>query len=387
MWGAMIDYYHYTNDTSYNDVTYQALISQVGPNNDYMVPAQQKDEGNDDQAFWGFATMSAAEYGFIPPPTGTPSWLQLTINLWNTQVARWDLASCGGGLKWQIFAFNNGYNYKNSVSNGAFFQLSARLARYTGNSTYLDWAIKAWEWSTAVGLVDSNYNVYDGTDDQKNCSEINDMQWTYSLGIYMYGAAVLYNYTNGSTLWAERTLGLLNATSTFFSPYDNATDIMYEVACEDIGTCNYDEWSFKAYLSRFMWATAKLAPFTYRTVSTLLTTSAKAAAGSCSGGTDGKTCGAKWYVDGWDGRAGVGQQLSALEVMQGLLINDTSPLIKGGDVYLSPANILSVASVPPPTARMSAKTSHSKRRRNSRRAASVAGALALGASLHSESGV
>src|SRR5450432_1966418 len=150
MWGAMLDYYHYTNDSTYNDNTYQALLSQIGPNNDYMVPAHQKDEGNDDQAFWGFATMSAAERDFRPPPSGTPSWLQLTINLWNTQTARWDLTSCGGGLKWQIFTFNNGYNYKNSVSNGAFFQLSARLARYTGNSTYLEWAAKSWDWSRAI---------------------------------------------------------------------------------------------------------------------------------------------------------------------------------------------------------------------------------------------
>ena len=88
MWGAMLDYYHYTNDSTYNNSTYQALISQVGPNYDYMVPAQQKDEGNDDQGFWGFATMSAAERSFTASPSPIPSWLQLTINMWNTQTAR-----------------------------------------------------------------------------------------------------------------------------------------------------------------------------------------------------------------------------------------------------------------------------------------------------------
>jgi mannan endo-1,6-alpha-mannosidase len=383
MWGAMLDYYHYTNDSTYNNNTYEALLSQVGPNYDYMVPAQQKDEGNDDQGFWGFATMSAAERGFAPPPSGTPSWLQLTINLWNTQAARWDHTSCGGGLKWQIFTFNNGYDYKNSVSNGAFFQLSARLARFTGNSTYLDWAAKTWDWTSAIGLIDGNYNVYDGTDDLKNCSQIDGMQWSYSLGIYMYGAAVLYNYTNGSALWAERTQGLLNATSTFFSPYDNATNIMYEVACEEISTCNYDQWSFKAYLSRFMWATTQMAPFTYPTVSTLLTTSARAAAQACSGGASGTTCGAKWYVSGWDGGAGVGQQLSALEVMQGLLINNTQAPFTDGDVHFAVASTVAasiVAATPTPSP---TSGSSCKRRRHSRRAAAAAGAIALGASLHS----
>lgn len=386
MWGAMLDYYHYTNDSTYNDVTYQALVSQVGPNYDYMVPAHQKDEGNDDQAFWGFATMSAAERGFTAPPLGTPGWLQLTINLWNTQAARWDLTSCGGGLKWQIFTFNNGYNYKNSVSNGAFFQLSARLARYTGNSTYLDWATKTWEWSTAIGLIDGNYNVFDGTDDLKNCSQVSAMQWSYSLGIYMYGAAVLYNYTNGSAIWAERTQGLLNASATFFSPFNNATNIMYEVACEDIGTCNYDQWSFKAYLSRFMWATTQMADFTYPTVSTLLTRSAQGAAQSCSGGSSGTTCGAKWYVGGWDGGAGVGQQLSALEVMQGLLINSTWPPYTSGDVHFAATSSVATAPIPSATS-AAAKTSYCKRSRHARRAAAVAGAIVIGASLHSDGGM
>jgi mannan endo-1,6-alpha-mannosidase len=279
--------------------------------------------------------------------------------------------------------FNNGYNYKNSVSNGAFFQLSARLARYTGNSTYLDWATKTWDWSTAIGLIDGNYNVYDGTDDLKNCSQISSMQWSYSLGIYMYGAAVLYNYTNGSALWAERTQGLLNATSTFFSPYDNATNIMYEAACEDISTCDYDQWSFKAYLSRFMWATTQLAPFTYPTVSTLLTTSAQAAARSCSGGASGTTCGAKWYVDGWDNNAGVGQQLSALEVMQGLLINGTQAPFMSSDVYFAAARRVATAPIPSATPMALANTPYSKRSRHARRAAAVAGAIAIGASLHS----
>jgi len=198
MWGAMMDYFHLTNDPSYTEVTTQALLSQVGPLSDYMVPNHQKDEGNDDQAFWGFATMSAAEKDYPQPTSGQYSWLQLTENLWNTQAARWDTTACGGGLKWQIFSFNNGYNYKNSVSNGAFFQLSARLARFTGNQTYYDWALKSYNWSKDIGLIDSsNYMVYDGTDATKNCTGLTEYVWTYNAGIFLYGSAMLYNYTNG----------------------------------------------------------------------------------------------------------------------------------------------------------------------------------------------
>jgi mannan endo-1,6-alpha-mannosidase len=346
MWGAMLDYYHFTGDSTYNNITTQALLSQVGPLYDYMVPAQQKDEGNDDQAFWGFATMSAAEKDYPQPTVGNYSWVELTENIWNTQIRRWDNTSCNGGLKWQIFTFNNGYDYKNSVSNGAFFQLSARLARFTGNQTYVQWAEKSLRWSQEVSLITPDYHVYDGTDDTLNCSSQDHIIWTYNAGIYLYGAAIMYNYTNGSSIWETRTQGFLNATANFFSPYKNATDIMYEPACETVETCDNDQYSFKGYLSRFMWASTLMAPFTASAVTTLLQTTSMAAAQSCSGGADGVTCGEHWYYGGYDGVFGVGQQMSALETLQGLLIEDSVAPLHGNQVHLMAAPVTSTAPVP-----------------------------------------
>lgn len=49
LWGAMVEYWHYTGDTSYNDVVTQALLFQVGPNRDYMPPNVTASLGNDDQ--------------------------------------------------------------------------------------------------------------------------------------------------------------------------------------------------------------------------------------------------------------------------------------------------------------------------------------------------
>jgi mannan endo-1,6-alpha-mannosidase len=50
LWGAMIDYWHFTGDTTYNDVVTQAMLFQVGPNQDYMPPNYTASLGNDDQA-------------------------------------------------------------------------------------------------------------------------------------------------------------------------------------------------------------------------------------------------------------------------------------------------------------------------------------------------
>lgn len=100
---------------------------------------------------------------------------------------------------------------------------------------------------------------------------------------------------------------------------------MFEAACERNVpgaqlSCNVDQRSFKAYLSRWLAATTLLAPWTADTIMPLLRGSALAAAQSCSGGSNGVTCGNKWWVEGWDGLYGVGEQMSALEVIQSNLI-------------------------------------------------------------------
>jgi hypothetical protein len=60
---------------------------------------------------------------------------------------------------------------------------------------------------------------------------------------------------------------------------------MYEAACEEaktaLGDCDQDQQSFKAYLARWMAATAKLCPWTSDTIMGYLRASAAAAALQC----------------------------------------------------------------------------------------------------------
>ena len=100
---------------------------------------------------------------------------------------------------------------------------------------------------------------------------------------------------------------------------------MVEVACETQGpqgTCNNDQPSFKAYLARWMAATIQLAPFTREFILPKLKASAVGAAGQCSGAPRGNTmCGRKWFQTQWDNNQGVGEQMSALSVIQANLID------------------------------------------------------------------
>lgn len=327
MWGSLVDYWYYTGDTTYNSVVTQALLYQAGPDADYMPPNQTKDEGNDDQGFWGLAAMSAAEANFPNPPASSPQWLALAQAVFNLQASRWDASTCSGGLRWQIFVFNNGYNYKNTISNGCFFNLAARLGAYTGNQTYFEWANKTFDWIERVGLMSPQYQFYDGTDDTINCTQVNHIQWTYNAGVFLYGAASIWNKT-GSPLWYDRTQKIFAATQVFFSGKNN--QVMYEVACEPRNNCNIDQLSFKAYLARWMAASTKVAPFLEAQVMPFLASSASAAAAVCNGGNDGNQCGSKWLSGVNDGMFGVGQQMSALEVIQSNLIQRVAGPLSNG---------------------------------------------------------
>ncbi|EKG20847.1 Glycoside hydrolase family 76 [Macrophomina phaseolina MS6] len=193
MFGALVDYWHYTGDDTYNQWTIEGMIHQIGDNWDYMPANQSKSLGNDDQGFWGMAAMSAAETGFPNPPDDKPGWLALAQAVFNTQYRRWDSSTCGGGLRWQIYSFNRGYDYKNTITAGCFFNIASRLTRYTGNSTYAEWADKTWDWMDTLGLINSEYHFYDGSDSKINCSAFDRTQWTYNAGIFLHGAATMWN--------------------------------------------------------------------------------------------------------------------------------------------------------------------------------------------------
>ena len=195
MFMTLIQYWFFTNDSSYNSVIQQGMYYQKG-NNDFFPNKHAQYLGNDDQVFWGLAAMTAAEVNF-PEKEDEPSWLSLAQGVFNTQVPRWDTSSCDGGLRWQIWPYQAGYTIKNAISNGGLFQLAARLAYYTHNDTYAEWAEKIWDWSATTPLLRENvWTIADTTSTEANCKDHGDMQWTYNYGTYVSGAGYMYNYVS-----------------------------------------------------------------------------------------------------------------------------------------------------------------------------------------------
>lgn len=324
-WGTMLDYVYYSRNDTYKDLVKTSLLFQTGDNLDYMPENQTSTEGNDDQGFWGITVMAAAENNFTNPGDGYPGWLYLAQAVFNTMADRWQTGSCGGGLRWQIYTWNSGYSYKNSVSNGCLFNIGARLARYTGNKTYFEWCEKVWDWSESVKFLDYKFgddslSIFDGADMAKNCSNVRQLEWTYNTGLFMSGCAFLYNMTEDKK-WLDRADHIWNRAKVFFKN----GKVMYEAACQPTKRCNNDQRTFKGIFSRLLGLTMKMAPTMRPDIMEKLVSSANAAAQSCSGGSDGHTCGQNWFYNGWDNMYGLGEQICALDLFNTLLIDEQHP--------------------------------------------------------------
>ncbi|OAQ61801.1 glycosylhydrolase family 76-2 protein [Pochonia chlamydosporia 170] len=323
MWGTLIQYWALTGDTTYNDEIMKAMQFQVGEGEDYMPRNVTASLGNDDQAFWGMAAMLAAENKFPDPPSDRPGWLGLAQAVFNTQASpqRHD-DTCGGGLRWQIPFTNNGYGYKNSIANGCFFNMGARLARYTGDKKYSDWAEKTWDWVEKIGFIDpQTYAIYDGANVDDQCKDINKVQYSYNNAIFAEGAAFMYNFTNGDQKWKDRVDKLITyGLKTFFPK-----DVAVEISCEPNDGCKTDMFTYKGFVHRWYAVTTQLAPFTAERILPVLQKSAQAAVSQCTGGTNGRQCGLKWVDGTYDGKTGAGQEMSALAAVQSLLIGKGKP--------------------------------------------------------------
>ncbi|KAK2009675.1 family 76 glycoside hydrolase [Colletotrichum eremochloae] len=359
-WATYLDYWHLTGDDSYSNTIRTGMLYQAGPNNDYMPLNQTASMGNDDQCFWGTAALAAAEYEF-PIRDGDATWVDLAKTVWNTQASpmRHD-ETCNGGLRWQILRSNAGYDWKQTTSNACFFNMGARLARYTGNATYSEWAEKTWDWLSGVGFIDSDtWAVYDGARVETNCTDINKVQFSYNAAMLVQGAAFLYNITDGSDLWRERTEKLVDSLLKTFFPNGTA----YEIACENRkGLCPSDALWYKGYVHRWLSSATQLAPFIANKALPVLRSSAEAAVKQCLAGKSGlaNQCGFYW-ADGvfadpktTDNTTGAGEAVSVLAAVSNLLITDASAPVteassksgdsNGGGKGNSPSGISDTAS-------------------------------------------
>lgn len=257
--------------------------------------------------------------------------------------------------------------YKNTPSNGGFFAIAARLARFTANDTYVDWAEKMWDWLEEVTLIEKDavnataLQVYDGIQDDGCVRSQN--RFTYNNGMMILGCAYLYDHVSllpiprspshikadmydqtKNQTWADRALAIVEGMSNAYLVKENETDlnngaltgdhwILSETICEYNDKCNYDQPSFKAYVLRWLTVSTQLVPSLRDNVSKIMAAAVKGAARQCIGqapgqaktaagvsratpGTGNNWCGQRWWQSTWDGWSGLGEQMSAMSAFQ-----------------------------------------------------------------------
>ena len=198
IFNALIDYSYLTGDKQYDSIVSEGIQGQLGdhPGLAFFPDNQTAQITNDDQSLWALAAMAAAESDFPKPKN--QSWVEYAAQVFDAQVLRWDDKSCNGGLRWTIFTFQAGYDYKNGAANGDFFLLAARLAKFTGNETYSEWADKSFTWAKDIGIIDDEYAVFDGGDATDDCRDINGFRWTNLHAAYTEGSAIMQNIVSTS---------------------------------------------------------------------------------------------------------------------------------------------------------------------------------------------
>lgn len=123
--------------------------------------------------------------------------------------------------------------------------------------------------------------------------------------------------------------------------YSFKDGVAFEPACEAQNRCNTDMVLFKGYLLRFLGTTVQMAPYTLDKIKPLITSTGKAAAAHCSGGSSGRQCGFHW-TDGEFRKSnatadGLGEQLSSLAAVESLLFFDANVPVTNATKDSAPA--------------------------------------------------
>lgn len=190
---------------------------------------------NDDALWWAVAWSTAYQL------TGDSKYLNEAKLISDNLNQYYDTSTCGGGMWW-----SREKTYKNSVTVGLWIRLNAKLHnQISGDSTYLNRGVTAWNWFKNSGLINSAGLVNDGL--TSTCVNNNDVVWTYNQGLAIGGSLEVYRAnSDASALALARHL----ADSAIGSSVLTKNGILTE-SCET-GSCDDNAKQFKGIFMRYM---------------------------------------------------------------------------------------------------------------------------------------
>ena len=146
----------------------------------------------DDEGWWALTWIKAYDL------TEETRYLDMAKTIFQDMTQGWD-TTCGGGIWW-----HKKRQYKNAIANELFFAIAIRLHHRTPHGSdadsYLDWAVREWNWFKNSGLINDGHLVNDGLQD---CHNNGGVVWTYNQGVILGGLIELYQSTNDASLLTQ----------------------------------------------------------------------------------------------------------------------------------------------------------------------------------------
>ncbi|KAJ3254292.1 hypothetical protein HK103_007262 [Boothiomyces macroporosus] len=139
-------------------------------------------------------------------------------------------SKCGGGVLWTI----NG-DYKNTIANGLYFELSSKLFLKTKNQFYLNEAQKTIDWIMNVAKLYDGKVFQDGIENIDSTCDIRGGIYSYQLGVIISGMVNMFKGTNDQSWLEQATQMAINSLPLFST---NGTIREYN-SC-DLGITNTD---------------------------------------------------------------------------------------------------------------------------------------------------
>jgi predicted alpha-1,6-mannanase (GH76 family) len=174
---AVLDYTQRTDDQTYARVARRTFHAAGCRHRHFLV------RYFDDNGWWALAWIKAYDV------TREDRYLDAARRIFDNLVTGWD-ETCRGGVWW-----NEDKKYKNAITNELFLTAAVRLHLRSGShaSTYLDWALREWDWFHASGMIGNAGLVNDGL--TPDCENNGKPTYTYNQGVILGGLAGLYEVT------------------------------------------------------------------------------------------------------------------------------------------------------------------------------------------------
>lgn len=119
-WPAILDYWHYTGDSTYNDDLSKSILAQRGSHDDFWSANVSDGYWNAQVGAWGDVAMGAAEFKMPDPPKDQPQWVHLADNVFNNFAGQWDTSDClNGGVRMIDDPNERGYVWKDGKLSSA----------------------------------------------------------------------------------------------------------------------------------------------------------------------------------------------------------------------------------------------------------------------------